>query len=71
MTSERSKSRRLALMAQALMASAVKPRGRDRDHGSHPAASGTPHQRLLTAYLSESRRADRRPPYQELRNNHG
>jgi hypothetical protein len=58
---QHAKSRRLALMAQALIASAVKPRGRDRDHGKHLAASGPPHQRLLTAYLSESRRVDRRP----------
>jgi hypothetical protein len=61
MSTQRAKSRRLALMAQALIARAVNPRGRDRDHANHPGASGTPHQRLLTAYLSESRRAHRRP----------
>jgi hypothetical protein len=70
-TTQRAKSRRLAVMAQALIAQAVSPARRHRRHDDHPGASGTPHQPLLTAYLSESRRADRRRPSQELRNNHG
>jgi hypothetical protein len=70
-TTQRAKSRRLAVMAQALIARAVSPAEKDRRDDNRRGGSGARNRRLLTACLVESRRANRLRLSQELRNDHG